>query len=59
MSDNWDRSEEQRIQSLHRVVQRALIMSATVCRAFIESGAGQCEAESLYNRILDWLMDNI
>ncbi len=37
------------------VARRALILAAAVCRGSIDSGAGQPDAESLRNRILEWL----
>src|SRR5437879_5567031 len=41
--------------SANRVVRRALILAALVCRGSIDSSAGQAEAESLHTRILDWV----
>lgn len=38
-----------------RVARRALILSAVICRANIDHGAGNDDAESLRNQILEWL----
>jgi hypothetical protein len=37
------------------VLRRALVLSAVVCRGFIEKSAGQPEAESVQGRVLAWL----
>ena len=41
--------------SAQRVARRALVLSAVVCRGNIDRGAGDAEAESVRNRILDWI----
>ena len=38
-----------------RVARRSLVLAAVVCRASIERGVGDPDAESLYGRILIWL----
>lgn len=38
-----------------RVAARTVVMSAVVARAFIDGSAGDPQAESMYNRIRDWL----
>jgi len=38
-----------------RVARRSLVLAAVVCRASIERGVGDPDAESLYGRILVWL----
>jgi hypothetical protein len=55
MNDAPDQSAAQRLVGATRVARRSLILAAVVCRGSIDSGAGQPEAESLRQRILDWL----
>lgn len=38
-----------------RVARRSLVLSAVVCRASIESGVTDPEAQSLHGHIIDWL----
>lgn len=38
-----------------RVARRSLVLSAVVCRASIERGVTDSEAQSLHGRIIDWL----
>lgn len=38
-----------------RVARRSLVLSAVVCRASIESGVTDAEAQSLHGRIIAWL----
>jgi uncharacterized protein DUF4272 len=45
----------ERLREPARVVRRALVLSAVVCRGAIDYGAGQPEAEALNQRILEWL----
>jgi hypothetical protein len=38
-----------------RVARRSLVLAAIVCRGDIERGAGQPNADALYNRLIEWL----
>lgn len=42
-------------QSAIRVARRSLVLSAVICRASIDNNASHPDAESLHNRVLDWL----
>ena len=55
--ENIDDSEEDpwRPPTPRRVAARALVMSAVVCRGFIETDAGEAEAEALRVRVVEWL----
>src|SRR5438874_815687 len=46
---------EARPPSAQRAARRALALSAVVCRGNIDRGAGNADAESLRDRILDWI----
>lgn len=43
------------LKSANRVVRRALVLSALVCRGSIEKGAADPDAEAVHDRLLSWL----
>jgi len=55
MNDTTDQSAADRPVNATRVARRALVLAAVVCRGSIERDAGQPGAESVRNRVLDWL----
>jgi hypothetical protein len=57
MKDATDQSAAETPVGATRVARRSLILAAVVCRGSIDAGAGQPEAESLHNRIPEWLTE--
>lgn len=54
MNDMADQCVDRPVEAT-RVARRALVLAAVVCRGSIDRDAGQPEAESVRNRVLDWL----
>jgi hypothetical protein len=54
MNDDYDEPAE-RPHDAVRVARRSLVLSAAACRGSIDHGAGDPDAESLRERMLEWL----
>jgi hypothetical protein len=55
MKDTTHHSKPEKPANATRVARRSLVLAAVVCRGSIESNADQSEADSLHQRILEWL----